>query len=357
MHVLHAACSAHPLRHAHAHEAGSTVAHSPWVDGHLDLAYRHLHGRSLALPVADPARCSVSLPALRAGRVRVALATIFTEIGSQAEPLWGYASHDDTEGAHAAGVRQLEVYETLEREGEVAIVRTRADLERALGDTRANAPVALVVLMEGADPIRNPAEAAWWWQRGVRVVGMTWARGSRYAGGNGTGGGLTAMGRDLVAEFDRLGVLHDASHLSDQAFADLCAVSRARIVATHSNARALADPIERHLRDDQYREIARRDGVVGLNLYGKFLAMGRAPTLQDAINHVQHGAALIGRDRMALGSDFDGGFGPDECPAGCQRPEELESLAAGLAACGWTAAEVDGFRCGNWLRVLRAVLP
>jgi membrane dipeptidase len=61
----------------------------------------------------------------------------------------------------------------------------------------------------------------------VRVVGMAWARGSRWAGGNGTKGPLTAGGRDLVQAFDALGILHDVSHLSDEAFDGLCAASGA----------------------------------------------------------------------------------------------------------------------------------
>ncbi len=339
-----------------------------WVDGHLDLAYRHLHGRSIALPVEDPATCSVSLPALRAAGVRLALGTIFTEMGPAADERWGYASHADLEGAHRAGTRQLEAYEELERAGEIRIVRTRADLDAVAapdesdergergerGERDERRPIGIVLLMEGADPIRTPDEAAWWFERGVRVVGLTWALGSRYAGGNSTGGGLTAPGRALVAEFDRLGVLHDASHLSDAAFAGLCSATRERIVATHSNARALMDPpVERHLRNEQYSVIAARDGVVGLNLFGRFLASGRPSTLADAIRHVSHAAAHVGKHRVALGSDFDGGFGPADCPAGCQRPEELGALTRELMAIGWTREECAGFEHGNWMRVLR----
>jgi membrane dipeptidase len=331
----------------------STQPAAPWwIDGHLDLAYRHLMGPSIAQPAERPEAVSVSLPALRAARVRVALGTIFTEVGPEADPRWGYASHADLEGAHRAGVAQLEAYEALERAGEIRIVRDRADLEAAA----AGGSVGIVLLMEGADPIRAPEEAAWWHARGLRVAGLAWSRGSRYAGGNAAGGPLTPAGRALVAEFDRLGVLHDASHLSDAAFAGLCAATRQRIVATHSNARSLVDPSERHLSDAQYSVIAARDGLVGLNLFGKFLASGRPATLDDALRHVAHAAARVGRDRVGLGSDFDGGFGPAECPPGCQRPEELPALLDGLAERGWSAEECRGFAHGNWLRVLRRAL-
>jgi membrane dipeptidase len=211
--------------------------------------------------------------------------------------------------------------------------------------------------MEGADPIRTPDEVAWWHARGVRVVGLTWARGSRYAGGNAAPHGpLTAMGRDCVQALDACGILHDASHLSDEAFDGLCAATDARIVASHSNSRCHAPDIQRHLTDAQIAEIARRDGMVGLNLFGKFLADGRPATLEDAVRHVEHAASIAGRGRTGLGSDFDGGFAPPECAAGCGRPEELPALADALAGAGWESAELDGFRHANWMRTLRASL-
>lgn len=324
-----------------------------WLDAHLDLAYLHLHGPSVAAELPDPLARGVSLPALARGRVRIFLGTIFTELGS-GDP-WGYRDHDDADGAHAAGVRQLEVYEALEREGRIGIVRGAADLDACV-TAPAGSPPGVVILMEGADPIRTPDEVTWWHARGVRVVGLTWARGSRYAGGNAAHGPLTAMGRDCVAALDAHGILHDVSHLADEAFEGLCAATGARIAASHSNARRHAADIQRHLTDAQVAEIAARDGCVGLNLYGKFLADGRPATLEDAVRHVEHAASIAGRARTGLGSDFDGGFSPAECAAGCGRPEELPALDAALAAAGWSGAERAGFRHGNWMRTLRAAL-
>ncbi len=337
--------------------AGAPRAHW-WLDAHLDLAYLDLMGPRITDEVPDSALRGVSLPALRRSGVRLAFGTIFTELGPEsATQPWGYRDHLDREGAHAAGVRQLAVYERLEGLGQLRIVRTRADLQACAGGTGTEAPLGLVILMEGADPIRTPDEAAWWHARGVRAVGMCWARGSRYAGGNAAPGPLTTAGHALVQQLDALGILHDASHLSRQAFDGLCAASDRRIVATHSNAAALLGPGERHLADGQVRTIAARDGVVGLNLYGKFLANGRPATMADVLAHIEHMATVAGHTRVGLGSDFDGGFAPADCPPGCQRPEELGSLTAALAERGWSRAECDGFAHGNWMRVLREALP
>ena len=328
-----------------------------WLDAHLDLAYLHLWGPPVDRELPDQVARGVSLPALARGRVRVFLGTIFTELGAEsAGTAWGYGSSDDAEAAHAAGVRQLEFYEALDGAGRARIVRTAADLD-ACASAPEGSPPGIVILMEGADPIRTPGEVGWWHARGVRVVGLTWARGSRYAGGNAAPHGpLTAMGRDCVQALDACGILHDASHLSDEAFEGLCAATDARIVASHSNSRRHAPDIQRHLSDAQIAEIARRDGMVGLNLFGKFLADGRPATLQDAVRHVEHAASIAGRARTGLGSDFDGGFAPADCAAGCGRPEELPALADALAGSGWGTADVAGFMNGNWMRTLRASL-
>jgi membrane dipeptidase len=218
--------------------------------------------------------------------------------------------------------------------------------------------------MECADPIRTPAELGWWVERGVCAIGLAWARGSRFAGGNSnTGVGLTDLGRELLREMARLGVVHDLSHLSQKATddvfefdAELAAGDRARIIASHSNSReVMGDARERHVSDDTVREIARRGGIVGLNLCSAFLGSacwdsGRA-TIDDCVKHLEHMATAVGRrDFLALGSDMDGGFSAERLPRGVDLPRDLEKLAAGLGARQWSDAEVDGFAQGNWLR-------
>lgn len=321
---------------------------TPFVDGHLDLAYIGVSGRPFDMRVPPEEDACVSLPDLRDAPVRIALGTIFTESRSPDGPV-GYRDSDDIEGAHRAGRLQLEWYEREEAAGRVRLIRTTQDLDEALADRSPSAPLGVVLLMECADPIRAPTEAAWWHARGVRVVGMSWAYGSRYSGGNAEGGPLTPMGRDLVAALDALGILHDASHLSDASLDDLFSLTGACVVATHSNCRALVEDRERHLTDDQIRAIGARDGIVGLNLFGKFLAPDRPATIDDCVRHVHHVAGLIGSKGVGLGSDLDGGFPASGLPLGVQHPRAFPALAQ--------AIDIPGFAAANWLRVLRQVLP
>jgi membrane dipeptidase len=255
---------------------------------------------------------------------------------------------------------QLEWYEAMERAGELAIVRTQGDFARAM---RGEGPLGIVLLMECADPIRNPDEVAWWHARGLRVVGLSWGHGSRYAGGNARAGGLSPIGRRMVEALDACGILHDASHLSRAAFDELLAATDARVIATHSNAAALLPDSERHLTDAQMRAIAARDGWIGLNLYGRFLADGRRATLADCVAHTMHAARLAGAHRVGLGSDLDGGFGRAQLPAEIQSPAQYSRLIPALEAAGFTALPeagrdaLAGFAHGNLARILEETLP
>ncbi len=318
-----------------------------WIDGHLDLACLALLGHDLRREADDDCERCVSLPALRQAGVTLAFATIFTH-PKAGEPA-GYDGPDDLDGAERAGFEQVEIYERLEAEGELSIVRHLGDLNADEGPLP-----KIVLLMEGADPIRSPAHARAWHDRGLRLVGLTWAAGTRYASGNSeSGGGVTGAGRELIAALDELGLVHDASHLNDAALADLLAHARGPIVATHSNCRALMAENERHLTDTQIRMVADRGGIIGLNLYRKFLAEGRHATVADCAAHLQHVVEVLGRhDAVALGSDMDGGFGPADLPQGIEHPTHLDAIAAELASRGWTADEVAGFQSRNWSRFL-----
>jgi membrane dipeptidase len=324
-----------------------------WVDGHLDLAYLAVCGHDIRRDPDDPAARCISLPALRSAGVTLVLATIYTSPRPD-EPA-GYGGPDDGDGAERAGLEQLEIYERLEREGEVAIVRGPADLAR--GGTTPK----LVLLMEGADPIRSPQHVRRWHERGVRAVGMAWALGTRYAAGNHASQfadqttGLSGAGRELVAALDEVGMIHDASHLSDRAFEDLLQLTTGPLVASHSNCRTVIDTeSQRHLTDAQIGAVAERGGVIGLNLFQRFLASEGDATSRDCLAHVEHVARVAGHRRaVGLGSDMDGGFTPDKLPADLDHPGKLDVLADALADAGWSVDDVAAFRSGNWLRVLR----
>lgn len=320
---------------------------------------------------ADLATCggpdlpaAVTLPSLREGRVRAALATIFTEADGKDAPI-AYPS-GDAEAAHRAGVAQLRVYEEWAKAGEATVG----------GGSKREVALRFGILIEGADPIRSPDELAWWKERGVVAIGLAWAKASRYAGGNATELGLTDLGGALVKEMDRLGVVHDVSHLSDAALGELLRATDRPLIASHSNCRAIitSSPvagslnwpaqgmIQRHLTDDSIREIVRRGGIIGLNLFSPFLIPGgvrdRRATIVEAVAHVEWVCDLAGdRVHVGLGSDMDGGFSAAKMPEGIDRPADLMRLSEALAARGWSGREIEGFAGGNWRRFFAKHAP
>ena len=321
-----------------------------WFDAHLDLAYLALNGRDmLALPDVcggPDLPAAVTLRSLAEGGVARCLATIFTEAGGAAAQPQAYPEGDWAK-ARIAGLAQLGVYGQWLKARQAAAPRIQ-------------------VLIEGADPIADPDDLSEWVTGGVVAIGMAWWKPSRYAGGNGTDLGVSDAGRALVRSMDRAGLVHDASHLSDRAFWDLVACSDRPLIASHSNCRALMGgggrgENQRHLHDEQIREIVRRGGVMGLNLFSKFLrplaaddATTRA-TIDDCVRHVEHICSLAGNRRhVGLGSDMDGGFSAARLPEGIDRPADLERLAEALSARGWSDADVRGFAFGNWARIFPA---
>lgn len=327
-----------------------------WFDGHLDLAYLAECGRELRAPVAEcggphpPA--AICFPSLRAGGVHACLGTIFTEADGAEYPSVSYPA-GDAEAAHVAGVRQLDRYRAWRDAGVLRLGGIGAS--RSAVDSAGGVPT-IGILVEGADPIRSPDELPWWAARGVVAVGMAWWKSSRYAGGNGAETGLTDLGRALVRAIDGLELVHDVSHLSDRSLAELLESTARPVIASHSNCRALMDGRnQRHLTDAAIREIARRGGVIGLNLFTRFLRAQAAPgaraTLDDAVRHIERVCDLAGHRRaIGLGSDMDGGFSAADLPQGIDGPERLERLLDALRARGWSSAECEGFAWDNWAR-------
>lgn len=355
-----------------------------WFDAHLDLAYLAEKGRDMHAPLGEcrgplqPA--AVTLASLREGRVTACLGTIFTEgVADPGAPDADTGAHvyplGDADGAYRAGMRQLKLYNAWANAGVIELMPRRGaggastPSHRPTGTGREEnaslpAPLSLGVLMECADPLPSPDDLPEWVDQGLVAIGMAWWRQSRYAGGNGTdNAGLTDLGRALVPVMDELGVVHDVSHLSQRAVDELLSLTDAPVMASHSNCRALlggeSNPDwQRHLSDDVIREIARRGGVIGLNLVRNFIRDGLKrddptdrPSVDDAAAHVEHICEIAGDRRcVGLGSDMDGGITANDLPEGINTPSDLPKLTDALRVRGWSDDDLGAFRYGNWAR-------
>lgn len=350
------------------------------VDAHQDLAYNALafgrdyrrsalvtraQEKGAALP-ASYQGCMVGLPELLAGNVAVLFGTIFTMPARRALSARDMV-YDDVQTAHAQGMAQLDFYRRwADEEPQIALVGNQAHLEAVLATWQAepdSRQVGIVPLMEGADPLREPAELELWVERGVRIVGPAWS-GNRYSGGTGEPGPLTDLGRELLELMAELGVGLDLSHMAERAAHESLDRFEGVLLASHSNPRALV-PGDRHLSDVLIQAIAARGGVIGIVPFNRFLRrdwrMGdpkERVTLADVVRAIDYVCQRVGdADHVALGSDFDGGFGSASAPAEIDTVADLRKIATALDEHHFEPQHVAAIMAGNWLRVLRRLLP
>jgi membrane dipeptidase len=191
---------------------------------------------------------------------------------------------------------------------------------------------------------------------------MAWKR-TRFAGGTGAPGPLSNDGRALVAEIDRLGMIHDSSHLAEQSFWELLDRTPRAVIASHSNCRAIVGDGDRHLTDAMIRAIAERGGVIGINFFDKFLLPldqhgKRRATLADVTAHIQRICDLTGSARnVAIGTDMDGGLGREQIPVEIQTSADLPRVGEALSGKGFSDVDIAGILGGNWLEYFAKMLP
>jgi membrane dipeptidase len=241
--------------------------------------------------------------------------------------------------------------------GELEVVRDVAQLRGCLD----RGVLAAILHFEGAeaiDPQLNTLQVLH--QAGLRSLGLVWSRPNAFAEGvpfrfqatPDTGPGLTAAGRDLVRECNRLGILVDLSHLNERGFWDVAELSTAPLVATHSNAHAIA-PCTRNLLDAQLDAIRDSGGVVGVNFAVSFTREdgGRDANipLEALARHFSYLAERMGVDHVAFGSDFDGTTVPTDLGDAAGLPRLVEALRRA----GFGEADLRKLGTENWLRVLQ----
>lgn len=303
----------------------------------------------------------LGLPDLLQANVRIVFSTIWVGQCEKDKKSIG-PCYNTSEEAHAIANQQLEYYSKLSHTAPITLIRKRSDLDQVLGaeDSR----LGFVILMEGADPIVTPKECHEWFKDGVRIIGPAW-HGTRYAGGTGNPGPLTPAGRELIGEMERAGFILDLSHLAEASFFEALDLYDGPVIASHSNCRTYV-PTDRHLSDEMIRALIKRDGVIGVVLCNPFLRAGweeagkikSQVTLTDVVKHIQHICDLAGdTTHVAIGSDFDGGFGAEAIPAELDHVGDLHKLQDALLAAHFSDDDVENILNGNWLRLLQRSLP
>ncbi|MGB1287859.1 MAG: dipeptidase [Aggregatilineales bacterium] len=349
------------------------------IDAHQDIAYNALgyrrDYRQSALTHRDREQGAypvptIGLPDALLGRVGIVFATLF--VAPEGGMSWSLPGanidYKDGREAYTKALHQMDYYQRLgDEEERIRLLRDSSDLEAVLtswddGKTSGEHRQGLVILMEGADPIREPQQFEEWYERGVRIVGLAWTA-TRYSGGTGAPGGLTGAGYDLLDVMAHHNAILDVSHMAEQAFMESLDRYEGLIIASHSNPRRFCES-DRHLSDAMIRLLAERDGVMGVALYNRFLKKGwsygdakNAVTLSDVADVIDHVCQITGSAaHIGIGSDFDGGFGAASIPAELDTVGDLLLIADVLRGRGYDDANIAAILGDNWLRPLRACL-
>src|SRR5437899_1216332 len=350
----------------------------PLIDGHNDIpdAIRERGGLdSVDFAVPQP-KLMTDIPRLRSGHV-----------GGQFWAAYVPVTTMDS-GPHPAvyALEQIDLVHSLcsKNTRRLAMAYTAADVERNFGAGK----ISCMIGIEGGHAIENSLGALRMFSRlGVRYITLTHWRSLDWAAASTDTShrGLSAFGKQVVLEMNRLGMLVDLSHVNDQTMSDALHTSRAPIIFSHSSARALTNHA-RDVPDSILKLVAKNRGVVMVNFNPGFVSEAvrvygdsvnarlealraagadsatradslkawnaRAPhaTLQQVADHIEHIRQVAGVDCVGLGSDFDG---ITEVPVGLEDVSKFPDVIAELLRRGWTEADVKKVAGLNTLRVMR----
>lgn len=272
------------------------------------------------------------------------------------------------------------IFDTLEQESDTAALATTPAQARAL---KAQGKIAVFIGMENGSPIQEDLSLLrLFYRMGVRYLTLTHAGNNAICDSCSTvqkrWNGVSPFGRQVIAEMNRLGMLIDVAHISDQAFYDVLRYSTQPVVSTHSCCRALCD-VPRNMTDAMIRDLAAQGGVIQVNFYPGFLDKDYAdnvkpfldrfiedpspeataalmsvprPSYERVVDHIDHIVQLVGPEHVGIGSDFDG---IDMCPEGMEDISKMYRITEALCARGYTPQHIEGILGGNFLRIMEQV--
>lgn len=323
------------------------------IDTHNDTPSFTVDGTDIANAPKD----HTDIPRLRAGGV----GAIFFSV---------YVAATYVEGNHSAN-RALQMIDTVQHDiidrypKDFRQAFTAADIERA----HRQGKIAALMGLEGGHAIEDsPRLLRDYYRLGVRYMTLTHWNTNSWADSSGDitndkvqhHNGLTPLGKDIVHEMNRLGMMVDISHVADKTFYDALETSEAPIIASHSACRAITN-VPRNMTDDMIRALAKKGGVIQMNIYCNFISQKSADapkdapvraTLDDLVAHIDHVRQIAGIDAIGIGTDFDG----ITCtPEGLDDVSKFPNLTRALLLKGYSPADIRRIYGGNTLRLMRDI--
>lgn len=372
--------------------AATEIAHKTiMVDGHVDLPYRmKVGGFTLQREILDVSvrtdGGNFDYPRTKEGGLDAPFMSIYIPAGNQQIP---GASKALADSLILMTERLTETFPD-----KFAMAYSPADIEANFAAGKISLPMGME---NGAGLEDDIANVEYFHKRGIRYITLTHGKANLIGDSSYDTvrlyNGLSEYGKQVVQEMNRVGIMVDVSHVSDETFLDALEVTKVPVIASHSSVRKFTPGFERNMSDELIQAMAKNGGVMMINFGGSFIdsayAAGSAkvrehivnwlaennlsrrdsaaqayiteytaannpfPTVQKVADHIDHVVALVGIDYVGLGSDFDG-VG-DSLPTGLKDVSMYPNLIAELLKRGYSEEDIEKICSGNIFRVWRAV--
>jgi membrane dipeptidase len=315
------------------------------LDSHCDTPSEILRGRDLSI---DNHNAHVDFPKLVKGGVDGAFFALYIPAAFDSDPESGFD--------HAE--RMLEGVERSVSENS-DIAAFASNRIQALKN-REEGKFSVFLALENGSPICDSIDnIKWFYDKGIRYITLCHSSDNQIcdscASAEKTWGGLSPFGKEVVAEMNRLGILVDVSHVSDDTFYDVLKYSSRPVVATHSCCRAICGH-PRNMTDDMIKALADAGGVIQINFYPFFLDpeftdvdFSIRPSYKKVADHIDHVVNLVGIDHVGIGSDFDG---IEVTPEGMDDISMMPVLFEELKDRGYSESDLEKLAGENFFRVL-----
>ena len=362
-------------------EQASKITHEHLLtDTHIDVPYR-LHEGWVDVTVSAPDG-QFDYPRAAQGGLDLPFMSIYTPAEMEKEGGSYQLANELIDSVEAIAERAPDRF---------MVVRSLADANKA----RESGRIGLAMGMENGSPLDNRIEnVRFFADRGISYITLTHSLSNQICDSsyddNHPWGGLSPFGREVIAEMNRVGVMVDISHVSDDAFWQALEVTKVPVIASHSSARHFTPGFERNMSDEMIVALAKNGGVIQINWGSSFLtAKANAwsnewheaedawlketgfaedgaeaeqfqkayrekhpfpyATLSEVVDHFDHVIKLVGVDYVGIGSDFDG-VG-DSLPVGLKDVSDYPNLVAEFLRRGYTEKDIVKILGGNLLRV------
>ncbi|MEM6500036.1 MAG: membrane dipeptidase, partial [Pseudomonadota bacterium] len=313
--------------------------------------------------LAGRGNAAVAFPEMRRANVGLCVATLLAGCMKPAAPIGAWNSPAQ---AWAMTQGQLAWYQAMEDDNQLRQILTGQQLRdhmQAWEEDSDACPIGYILSLEGADSLRTLDDLESNYAMGLRALGPAHYGKGRYALGHDEDGPLSQLGRELLAEMDRLNLILDATHLCEKTFWKALDAFNGPVWASHHNCRALVDD-PRQLSDQQIKTLADRNAVIGVACDVWMVVPNwqrRQTTHEDRddanlnalANHIDHICQLLGDTKhVGIGTDLDGGFGNEQTPSDLKSIADLPKLWDILRSRGYNELDLENIAHKNFIDFL-----